>query len=285
MPARWILKRSNGLNGRKLISKPNPSHLLRPLALTLLLLVLAGCSATRQPVTPPDEALPALFPDHSALQIVEALDREAARFAMVEARASADVEIPGQAVTLTLRIHGRRGDSLRVNAFASLGLEAARGLVTPDSFFVVDRLKRRLYLGAISAADQYLPVPATPGLLFESLTGSIQIEDPDTWTISADSASYTMRRDEGTRTETYTIDPSIWRVTSYELSESGETLERRLYGEFDQIEGYIFPRMVSLERPREETFVDLDYRAVSINPFPVDLKFRTGRLEETRVID
>ena len=186
------------------------------------------------------------------------------------ARASVSVRSPEQSARFGSHIDYRRADSLYLNVRATLGIEAARALVTPDSFFVYDRIKRKLYFGDIKKADSVLPLPISGPGVFEMLLGIEFAPDGD-WTMTADSAFYTFTsRDH--RTEVV-VDPRIWRVTRYLRTDSfGAVEEERAYSEFSDFDGIVLPRKVVLSRPIQDTFASIYYSRLELNPPSLDLK-------------
>lgn len=238
------------------------------LALAFLLFAIAGCTTSRDVV---DGKLPPAFPNHSSDEVRMLVDGRRDSIASFKARANVSVTSPQRNARFGSTIDYRKGDSLHFNIRAMLGIQAARALVTPDSFFVYDRIKRRLYYGDIEKADSMLPIPVSSPDAFYSMLG-LSFSPEENWRMRADSASYSfVSPDE--RIEV-SVDPRYWRVTHFiEVDGDGRIVEERTYGEFDDIEGVILPRRFVLERPQEKTTASVYYTDIELNPSSLDLAF------------
>lgn len=233
--------------------------------------LLSSCSGSRS-ATLPDIALPEAFPNHEFEQIRSMVAGRSDTVAAFSARASVSVRSPRQSGRFNSSIAFRRADSLYLNVRALLGIEAARALVTPDSFFVYDRIKRKLYVGDIRNASSSLPMPIPLGGsgAFEAMLG-LNLGAGGDWTVNADSATYILTsRDERVRV---TVDPRYWRVSSYIRNDgNGGVIERRKYSEFHEVEGVILPRRVELAMPMEDTFASIYYGRLDLNPDELNLR-------------
>ena len=252
--------------------------------LALGLLWLAGCAGSRPPGAARPE-MPDAFPHHSFSEIRAHLLDGADDLRTFTARASLTVQSPLQSGRATAKIYARRDDSLYLSLSPGLGIEAARTLVTPDSFFVYDRIEKQLYYGALRDAGDFLPGPVGAMDLFANLLG-ILAPDPDVhWTVEADTAMYTLRDASGRRT--YTIDPAFWRVVHYrELALNGEVIEERRFSEFDRFDGAYLPRRLVFRRPLDDTYASLYYRDLDLSPDFLLLHLRIdGSVERIHVDD
>ncbi len=232
-------------------------------ALLTCAFLAAGCSGPR----PPELAreVPGAFPNHTLRQIQTRIARSTDTLRAFEATARLRIASPQQSGRFNATLRGRRGDSLFVSISPGLGIEAARALVTPDSFFVYDRINGRLTYGALADAAGQLPAPLLSGTVFENLTGIAAPEADVEWSLAADSSRYRLRSPDGRRT--YTVDPAFWRVTRYvERAPGGAVVEERRFSAFDDFGGLVLPREVVLRRPQEETTVSAYYRRLTPNP-------------------
>lgn len=248
---------------------------------TVLLLMglftVAGCSGTRG--LTPDVETPALFPNHSVGQIQRAIAAATDTLSAFQSRARVKIHAPEMKRTLTVRLWQRAGDSLYATIHANLGIEAARTLVTPDSFFVYDRFNRRLLYGPLAYAGTYLPTPASTDELFANLTGILAPPADIAWRVEADSALYTLHDPAGLLT--YTIDPALWRVTRFEArAPSGALLDEREFYEFEEVDGVIVPRRIRFYRPQDDSEVLLHHQKLTLNPDVLSFAFKTGRINE-----
>lgn len=229
--------------------------------------LLFGCSGPRPAI---ERTLPGAFPNHSAQQIRDQLLAPLDTLHAFRARSSLVVRAPENSGSFSAEMHERRGDSLFVSISPGLGIEAARALVTPDSFYFYDRLKNHVLYGAISEAAGLLPEPFTSDDLFANLLGLPAPPAGVEWVVEADDEHYFLRDPDG-RT-LYVVDPALWRVVRFEQRDaSGDLTDRRVFSEFDQVDGVVLPRRLLFERPQEDRMASIYYRSMRLNP--VNLRF------------
>ncbi len=265
---------------------PLPAYWTLPIPLRwvalVLMLTMTSCSGTRG--LPPDAETPALFPNHSALQIQRAIRASTDTLTAFKSRARVKIRTPELKRNVTVRFWQRQSDSLYASVHATLGIEAARTLVTPDSFYVYDRFNRRLLYGPLAYAGTYLPTPASADEMFANLTGILYPQADLDWTVEADSASYTLR--DATGTFTYEINPAFWRVTRFEArTASGELLDERAFYDFEEVDGVVIPRRIRFNRPLDNSEVTLHHQRIKLNPDALSFAFKTGRINERVLLD
>ena len=245
-------------------------------------LAVAGCSGSRTVADRP--ALPSAFPTHSLAQIQASLRAEADTLRAFTAKASLALRTPEQSASLSATLRHRRGDSLFMSLSPGLGIEAARVLVTPDSFYVYDRLKKRLSYGSLAYAAGVLPAPLVGDDVFRSLLGLTVPESSVDWRVEPDSQFYHLVAPDGL--QRYVVDPARWRIVRYEAqTPAGELLETRTYDEFDRFGGVLLPRRVELDRPLDATRARLFFREITLNPDALDFRFRIGDDAERVLLD
>lgn len=235
-------------------------------ALTLVVVAVLGLSACRS--SQPEEIqaeLPSVFPGHSIEQIGLYVNGSADTLEAFVAKANVSINSPSQNLRFNTTIDHRKADSLFMNVKVTLGIEAARALVTPDSFFVLDRLKKKLYFGDISKASEVFPFPVGGSHLLETLLGLPTIDVDANWTLSADSAHYMLTSTSPDLN--ITIDPRLWRVTHYaEKDADGALIEERTYSDFATMDGVVLARRFVMSRPVDNTTVSMFYGNIDLNP-------------------
>lgn len=259
---------------------------LRPIGAVAALIAVFffyGCVSTPRSL---DRDLPSNFPNHSAEQILLNV-RNAYPDSLFSYRAKASLAIrtPDESGQFTADMRRNVGDSLYVGISPGLGIEAARALVTPDSFYFYDRLKNRLVFGSRDEASTFLPQPFASEDLFENLLGLIRPAADVSWQIHTDSSYYYLVAPSGLLT--YTIDPAFWRVTRFtERLDDGTLVEQRSFSEFDTFDGIVLPRKVEFRRPEEESRASIYYRSLSINPksmsFDLSVRDSAERVQASR---
>ena len=260
-----------------------PSYLVFG-ALAFLLLWIAGCSGSRGVVdNRPD--LPDAFPNHTLTQVQDQLRMAAFdTLSSFNAKANLALRAPELKGNVTARIEHRRRDSLYMSLTATLGIEAARMLVTPDSFFVYDRINKTLNYGAMKHAAAVLPAAFTGDDVFRILMGML-IPEPDiAWTIESDTSYYHLR-DEG-NLKHYIVDPKVWRVVRFEeRTAQGTLIESRTFSQYDIFDGVFVPRRIILQRPLDDTSISMYYRELTFNPPALSMTLEVGDSVERVLID
>ena len=184
--------------------------------------------------------------------------------------------IPSQSGSFTAQMHVRRADSLYMSIRVTFGIEAARTLVTPDSFFVYDRINKQLVFGPLSYAKAFLPPPFVLGNFFPNLLGMVPPDPSVKWEVEADSMRYYLR--DPAHLRTYIVDPILWRVIRYEEKDAAGTIvEDRTYSDFDNVDGYFLPRRLVFRRPPDKAFASIYYRDMELNPRSQSFDLRVGR--------
>lgn len=179
------------------------------------------------------------------------------------------VRSPQQRRSFNAQIRHRRADSLfmRVSLF---GFEGGRLLLTPDSVFFYDARKNTLRTGGIDQAQQLLPAPIATDAVFENLLGLLAPGPETQWRVEADSSLYYVSNTS--ETETWTVDPSRWRVVRYTReSADGTVLDVRRYGNFQSVQGTSLPHSVTFRRPADDQSATITYKEFRLNPSELSL--------------
>lgn len=239
----------------------------------ILALALSGCRSTARLAELPDSR-PALFPQHSLGQIRFQMAAVPDTIISYDGRSEVRYESPDVKGSFSLHIRQSAFDTVAVGVSVHR-ITVARALVTTDSFFVYDRVKKDLYLNSTEKALEHLGMPVTLYDVASNLLGTLQLPTGRGWRVSADTAFYYVSNDRD-RT-TFTIDPRIWRVIRYEvLSQDGEVLESRTFESFDQFGTAYLPRRIILSRPLDKQHLSMYHRSLRINPEKLNLTFRTS---------
>lgn len=228
----------------------------------VLTLALVGCSSSREAVTP---TLPEAFPNHTLAEIQSQL-RPASTDTLQSFSANARVTVrsPQRNGTFNATVRQERADSLFMS-LSLFGIEGARMLVTPDSFFVYDRRNQKLMLGALEDAGSMLPGPIASDDVFENMLGLLAPEASINWSVTSDSTRYYLSDPQERRR--VVVDPIQWRVIRYaEYDADGTLVQERLFDDFKSVNGVRVPYRVVFRRPPDKTMALVDYRDLSLNP-------------------
>lgn len=235
-------------------------------------ILLNGCASKRAAI---EREIPEAFPYHTVDQILFNLQTTEDPVDSYRAKAAISIKTADDGGQFSAEMHARRNDSLYVSISPGLGIEAARALVTPDSFYFYDRIKNRLVYGSLEESAGILPRPFASRNLFENLLGLIVPSADIQWEVSADTSYYYLRDVDGTMT--YAVDPAFWRVVRFEERlPNGVLVERRTFDEFDEFDDLVLPRRVRFERPTEDQRASIYYRDLTLNPdrLSFDLRVR-----------
>lgn len=248
-------------------------HRLLASALLALAILVAGCSgsdATRSANADAD------FPNHSVRQIHQQIVLATDTLSGYTADARLVVDAPQRSGQFSAKVHQRRSDSLFMSLSPGFGVEAARMLVTPDSFFVYDRINQKLSYGSVEAAQQYVPLPVSSEDIFENMLGILAPDPSRSWQVEADDEHYYLTDASGRHR--YTVDPTHWRVIRYEeRTADGELVETREFSEFTTFGNVYIPRRLTLRRPLDEASASLYYQKLTLNPETLSFNLEVGR--------
>ena len=231
---------------------------------------VSACSGSR-PVFDSDVELPEGFPDHSLEQIQQHLATLPVAVDSYKAESALSVRTPARSGNFSASISHRKNDSLLIS-ISMLGIQGVKTLVTPDSFYVHDRINKELTIGGIGSLQRILPLPATSESLYATMLGLLTPDNLSSLELSSDPRYYTISIPD--QYKKFTIDPVYWRVVRYEeRSPSGSLIEERTYAEFDNIEGVYLPRRLTFRRPGDDTAASIYYRDLNINPNKLSFDF------------
>lgn len=234
--------------------------------------LVQGCGSSNTLILPGD--VPETFPGHNGEQITRFIAAGSDSLTGFTAKANISVRSPRESLSFSSNISHRRADSLYMSIKPALGIEAGRALVTPDSFFVYDRIKKKLYYGDIDNAGEYLPGPISRQHVFGNLLGLPDLIARN-YTVASDSSHYFLM--DSVNLETYTVDPRIWRVVRYErFSDSGDVVEAMDYANFDKLDGLVLPRKVTYVHNEDGRSASIFYRSIDLNPERLDMNFEVS---------
>ena len=239
----------------------------------VLLLTLQACSGSR-PTFNTDTELPEGFPNHSLEEVRSFLEVLPKPVDSYKAQTALSIKTPARSGSFSASISHRKNDSLLIS-ISALGIEGVKTLVTPDSFYVHDRINKQLMFGELASLQRLLPLPTNSDALYASMLGLLTPDAGFQMTMNADARYYTIILED--QNKKFTIDPSYWRVVRYEeRTENGELIEERTFSEFDDIEGVQLPRRLTFRRPFDDMSASIYYRDLNINPLEISFDFKVN---------
>jgi len=247
---------------------------LLSLFVAALAVLASGCGPTGPLVRDaPEAGGPTGYPNHSVEQIVAAVAASVAPVTHVAADGDLRFERDGDGQSASFSLRARLADSATVVVRGPLGIEGGRGLLTPDSVVVVNRLAREVLIGPLALADQVVPGASVDGRIARAVLGLLVPETDVAWTLTAADGVYLLTgrvSDAGSRS--YTVDPSLWRVTRVvEFGPDGRQSGLQAVEAFDTVDGVVLPRKVRIEGAG--TVVELEHRRLVVNPADLRLRF------------
>ena len=179
---------------------------------------------------------------------------------VLTATADLSLQSPLFTGTVTAHLKHRVHDSILVSfSLKGFGLEAARLLVTQDSFFVHDRIERTLTVG--SHAADLVPDLFKPSAAMGRLLGLIQPRADLNWTIINSQDGIVLQ--DSTAQEQWIIDPALGRVVSLERSTDDSQMAEALYfADFAAFGEIVLPTRVTYRNPLNETSGQVYFRSV-----------------------
>ena len=157
-----------------------------------------------------------------------------------------------------MRLKHRANDSMLVSlAVPGLGIEAARLLVTPDSFFLYNRLERSVTVGT----EDLLPAMFNVAEAMRRMLGLIRPDGKKAWELVETADGLVLR--DADRREQWIIDPALGRVLSYERRlPSGRLAEGLYFAEFVPVDGELYPKRVTYRNPVQSTNGLIHFRSL-----------------------
>ncbi len=228
------------------------------------LLAMMGCASTSY-VSRQSGTLPDGFPNHSLSEVLSTLPAYPPELDRVFVEAQIAISSPEEKGRFTAKISYHRPDSMIARIGFPLGIEGARVLMAGDSAYVYDRIEKVLYTGSPERITAVLPQAVAGTQLIETATGFLTPDAGRSWSLSSDSLFYFIHSED--QTIRYLIDPSLWRVVGYRLSNSSGTIvEQRTYMDFDLINNILIPRRMVFSRPQEDTRLSMAIRRIDMDP-------------------
>lgn len=241
--------------------------------------LLSACGSSAPTVE--EGTIPDAFPNHTPTEIREAVHGHTDTLDAFEGEVRMDLNSPMQNGRFRATVRQRRTDSLWMNVRGPLGINAARMLVTPDSFYVHNRIDDELSVGPVETAQQVLPVPISSEALFQNLLGLLIPPNGEEWSVRHDDELYHFEDDAGRYT--YSVDPSIWRVVRFvERDDAGSVVDERVFTDHTRVAGVLLPSRVVLRRPNDGIRAQMVYRSITLTPeslsFPFDVPADVQRI-------
>ncbi|MCY4001659.1 MAG: DUF4292 domain-containing protein [Bacteroidetes bacterium] len=227
--------------------------------LSFLLLILIGCTSTRSTVVEID--------DPSDLTIRSVIDQLWEHTPPDSLIAVGDLALKSPLYSgpkVRAEILHRRADSLLMIFRAPVfGFEAARLLVTQDSLFMYDRLRKHIFV-ADTTHPVFLRILRVQNAM-EYLLGYMRPTNPHDLKLLSDPNGIIL--EDSLMNRSYTIDPTYWRIVHFaQRDHLGSLVEAYYYNDFFQVGDTYFPQQIIYRNLPEQTNIILSYNQILIDP-------------------
>ncbi|WP_168797524.1 DUF4292 domain-containing protein [Neolewinella litorea] len=212
-------------------------------------------------------------------QVLRAIDDKRATSEWMDARARVDVASENFSIggTAYIRLHRDKAIWMSVKKF---GIEGARALIRPDSFFLYNRLEGEYIAEPLSYIEEKYKIPARFDLLQEIFFGNAVFLTEDL-EVSRDNGSIRLMGRNREFAGDYRYDPVTYQLSSMELQELGQsravTVSNASYAAVDGL-SVSFPRnrRVEVDGATEGTAsMDLEFTDLSFTgPLEMPFTFR-----------
>ena len=209
-------------------------------------------------------------------QVLRAIDDRRAAPEWMNAKARVDLQSEKLSIggTAFVRVHRDEAIWMSVKKF---GIEGARALIRPDSFFLFNRLEGEYIAEPLSYVEEKYKIPARFDLLQEVFFGNAVFLTDDL-EVSRDGTYIRLEGRGRDFAGDYRYDPVSYQLSSMQLQELGQ--DRALTvsnGDYEAVDGLPVPfartRRVTVDAANEGTAaMDLEFTDVEFSG-PVDMPF------------
>ncbi|NJB84416.1 hypothetical protein GGR26_000161 [Lewinella marina] len=213
-------------------------------------------------------------------QVLRSIDEHRASAEWMDARARVDVESESFSIggTAYIRLHRDEAIWMSVKKF---GIEGARALIRPDSFFLYNRLQGEYIAEPLSYIEEKYKIPARFDLLQEIFFGNAVFLTDDLEVSRAEGAIRLTGRSREFATD-YRYDPATYQLSSMQLQELGQNRSVSVSNaDYATVDGLpvTFPRnrRVTVDGATEGTArMDMEFTDLSFSgPLEMPFTFRS----------
>lgn len=169
---------------------------------------------------------------------------------------------PDFSQTFPATIHIKKDSIIWISV--AVGLEVARGVITPDSAIFLDRLNRNVYQFGYKELSEFMGFDVSFGLVQSLLVGNMPVYVREKDVVTGAGGFITVKQSVGELTVENTIDELINKLTRV-LAQRANTNNRLVitYADFVETENGKVPQRI--ETRVEKTSAEIETAATSIN--------------------
>lgn len=235
----------------------------------LLGLLASGCRAKREAIEAGEE-LPRRYTREAF--VLNQLEEQRPDFNWLTVRAKARFVGIGESVSSTVNLKVQKDSVIWASISPLLGIELARVKLTPDSLYLLDRMKKRYAILPFSAISRFTGVRGlTFQMLQDLLLGNAVLPLEKGFEVNEEEELITLYKETDRFNEQVWVNPEIFRITRfyYNSRQEPQTLDIN-YGSYTQLAEEWLPQLLdfSLLMP-EEVKVNMEYQRLSFSDHEV----------------
>lgn len=205
-------------------------------ALALCMIFWSACKTTRSTVK--DCLKPEKIETAELLDSTKAKQMEFAWFTG-KARVSFNDGKTSQNVTASIRM--QRDSVIWISITALMGYEAARIMVTPDTFEMLNRLDKIYIKEPLSKINDYIPIKADLRLLQDLIVGNYLWSTSGKLKHRYDKCLYVLKEDNSYTENTFWIEPGRFTIAEMEtIEKSNDQKVSLIANDYELLNGYWF---------------------------------------------
>lgn len=206
-------------------------------ALVAILLFWSACKTSRSTVKDCNKP--------SKIETAELLDSTKAKqmqFTWFSGKAKVNFDDGNTNQSVTASIRMQRDSAIWVSITAIMGYEAARILVTPDTFQMLNRLDKVYIKEPLSKINDYIPIKADLRLLQDLIVGNYLWSTSGKLKLRNDKCLYVLKEDNSFTENTFWIEPGRFTIAEMETVEKTNNQKVSLVAsDYILSDGYWFP--------------------------------------------
>lgn len=253
-------------------SLPSAANLLRPTFIALLaVLALVGCRTGKdisREVTTESETGPPTYPN----RFDEAMKLAYLDYNELAIMGRATYTSLGSESKFAYRVQSKKGEIIWAS-FSVFGFEGARIIATPDTFLLINRLKKEYIAEGYTYLSDMLGVPVTFYDVEDLLVGNLRLRQMPTADDDTSSPiDFRLRRGKTTLAFNINEQRNIQGMQAFDST--GTRTASLTYSDFQAVEGGLLPHQLFLEALLTKPFaVNMEHRRVQINPSGLNYSF------------
>lgn len=165
-----------------------------------------------------------------AEELLAELDSNQIDFEWFSGRAKMKYNDGNKVQSFTANIRIRKDSLIWVQITSLMGIEAARLKITPDTVYMLDRLKKRYLVYPVDSLQQYVPFKLSMGLLQDIIVGNWLWQTDGRMKSKIDNGNYLLTIESTDFANTYRINPDDFAILNWLLVDKGYNRQLSMVG-------------------------------------------------------